>query len=343
MLVNNCGKIIQDRRVYVIAEQRAGELQSASFELMERGGEIASKWEGELYGIVIGSSITGLGNALSRYGADKIYVIDSSLLERYSGKLYAEAILNIIEKKGPQLIMFSATSTGNVVAPHLAAMLQTGFISNCVALRVEKGELLCTKPTYGGKIYSTVIGPQDRPWIVTLRAGKMPTKQRETSVKTEVVNVSPQLSRKDPTKVVDFLEGDLATLSLDEAEIIVAGGRGVGNASNFKLVEQLAEVLGGQVGASRAAVDLGLASSGKLIGLTGKTVGPRLYIACGISGTSYHSLGMKDSEVIVAINTDRNAPIFKFSDVAIIEDIEKVIPVLVKKLRQFMESSGKST
>lgn len=334
-----------NKGIWVLAEQREGELQEISLELMGEGRKISDELGEELCAVVLGNNIEGLAAPLAQHGADKIYLIDSPWLASYSGEPYADVLSNLIRDKAPRAVLCGATSIGGDLAPRLAARLKTGLVSNCVALKLgDDGLLLQTKPTYGGKVHSTIICPNARPQIATVGPGILKIKSVNIPEKAEIIKVAPRFSsQRQRTKTAGVIKADPKTIDLSEAEIIVAGGRGVGSAENFKIIEELADVLGGCVAGSRMAVDAGWVPSDKLVGQTGVTVTPRLYVACGISGALHHTLGMKDSRTIVAINTDGNAPIFKLADLGIIGNLLDVVPTIVEQLRELSRQSEHSS
>ncbi len=330
-----------DKGVWILAEQRQGELEEVSLELLCAGRKIADELGEEICVLIVGNNVVGLADLLAGYGADKIYLLDSPLLAVYCGELYTEALCNFIIEQGPRMFLCAATPVGKNLAPRLAARLKTGLVSDCIILGIgEDGLLLQTKPTHGGKVYSTYICPTARPQMATIRPGVMEIKDQHAARRSEIIPVTPQLNRNEPrTRLKGFVKADPKTIGIDEAEIIVAGGRGVGSAENFRLLEELAESLGGTMAGSLVAVDEGWVSKKKLVGQTGLTVSPKLYISCGISGASHHMLGMKDSEVIIAINRDRHAPIFKVADVGIVGNLLEIVPAMTRKVKASIKSN----
>jgi len=325
--------------VWVIAEQREGQLEEVSLELVSEGRKLSDKLTRHLNAIVVGSDIAELAQSLIHLGADRVWLLDSPLLATYSPELYTDALVPLIEANSPGIVLAGDTSIGRDLAPRLAARLKVGLVTGCTAVSLnQEGLLLHTKPCYEGKASSTVICPEARPQMATIKPGIMDSAVPDQSRTAEIVKLTPQCSGQLKTKVVDFIKADPKTVSLKEAEIIITGGGGIGNAENWYLIEELAELLGASVAASRVAVDAQWATSDRQVGQTGKTVNPRLYVACGVSGAIQHTMGMKDSKLIIAINTDRNAPIFKVADVGIIGDLKEVVPVVVKHLRDLKKS-----
>ncbi|MFC1914400.1 electron transfer flavoprotein subunit alpha/FixB family protein [Chloroflexota bacterium] len=334
-----------DKGMWVLLEQKALEVQEASLEVVSGSRKLADDLKEEVCGVVLGSDIAGIADALTDYGIDKIYLLDSPQLAIYSGEIYTEALANLLQEQNPRMFLCAATSVGKDLAPRIAARLKAGFVSDCVDLGLdEEGLLLQTKPTYGGKVYSTITCPNSAPNVATVRPGVIKMKKLETGNRPEVIPISPQLSQKEPrAKSEGFIKADPKDISLDEAEIVLAGGQGIGSYENFKLLEGLADILGGSIGASLKPVDEGWVDRNRLVGQTGITVNPNLYIACGISGAVHHTLGMKDSKVIIAINKDRYAPIFQVADVGIIGDVKEVIPAITNKLRELKKSTKDNT
>lgn len=325
-----------DKGVWVFIELQEGEIRDVSLELLSEGRKIAGKVGEEVCAVVIGSNIQEQTDRLAHYGADRIYVVENPLCQSYSAELYTQILVTLIREQKPKIVLCGATSIGKDLAPRVAARLQTGLGSGCTSLDLtEEGLLVQTKLAYGGRVSATIACPSTSPQIVTVRPGVMEMESPNTSLEAEVIRVTPQFGEIEPrSRVVDFIRADPKTISLSEADIIVAGGGGAGSREDFRLIEELAEVLGGTVGASRVPVDEGWVPFDKQIGQTGKTVEPNLYIACGISGTIYHTMGMKDSKVIVAINKDRSAPIFKIADMGIVGDLLEVVPAIISLLRE---------
>ncbi len=321
--------------VWVLAEHRQGQLADISLQLVSGGRQLADMLKEDVCAIVAGSENRELADTLASYGADKVYFLDSPQLLRYSGELYVDALSQLIEDESAGIFLCGATLAGRDLAPRLAARLKTGLVTNCVALAMEgEGSLITTKATYGGKVYTKVAYLAPKPHLVTVRPDVFEIKKSSKVKEPEIISLTPRFNGKEPRiKTAGFVKGDPKTIGIEEAEMIVAGGRGVGSADNFRVLEELAEVLGASVAASLQAVDAGWVSSARQVGQTGKVVAPRLYIACGISGASYHTLGMKDSETIIAINTDRHAPIFKLADVGIVGDVLEVVPAITNQLK----------
>lgn len=321
--------------VWVFAEQRGGELNQTVFELLGEGKKLADKLGEKLTALLIGNGVDALTCELGAYGADCVIVADDPLLEDYNTEAYAKVVCDLVRERRPEIMLIGATSLGRDLAPRISARLYTGLTADCTALEIdpETRGLLQTRPAFGGNVMATIITPNHRPQMSTVRPGVMKKAPRDASHRAQVERASVALGASDiHTRVVKTVKELKQTVNLVEAEIIVAGGRGVGSREGFALIEKLAETLGGVVGASRAAVEAGYIGVDHQVGQTGKTVRPRIYIACGISGAIQHRAGMQNSECIIAINKNADAPIFDIADYGIVGDLHKVIPMLIEEL-----------
>ncbi|MGL5616458.1 MAG: electron transfer flavoprotein subunit alpha/FixB family protein [Sarcina sp.] len=325
--------------VWVFAEQREGVLQKVSLEILGEGRKIADKLGVKLTALLLGNNIAGLANELGVHGADEVLVIDNPLLENYTTDGYTKAICEVAKVRKPGILFIGATFIGRDLGPRVAARLSTGLTADCTSLDVEvtNGDLLATRPAFGGNLMATIACPDHRPQMATIRPGvfsKLPVAERDFTV--EEVNVS--LEESDiRTKIVEIVKTNKDIVDISEAQILVSGGRGVGSEENFKLLEELAEVLGGTVAASRAAVEKGWVDKDYQVGQTGKTVRPTIYVACGISGAIQHVAGMQESDMIIAINKDATAPIMKIADYAIVGEIGKVVPEFINQVKRMRE------
>lgn len=325
--------------VWVFAEQREGVLQKVSLEILGEGRKIADKLGVKLTALLLGHDVKDLANDLGKYGADEVLVIDNPLLKNYTTDGYTKAICEVATERKPGILFIGATFIGRDLGPRVAARLSTGLTADCTILDVdvEKGDLLATRPAFGGNLMATIACPDHRPQMATIRPGvfsKLPVEDRE--FKVEEVNVNLQ-ENDIRTKIIEIIKEHKDIIDISEAKILVAGGRGVGSKENFTLLEDLASVLGGTVAASRAAVEKGWIDKEYQVGQTGKTVRPTIYVACGISGAIQHVAGMQDSEVIIAINKDESAPIMKVADYAMVGDINKVLPEFISQIRRMKE------
>jgi electron transfer flavoprotein alpha subunit len=327
--------VSRGKSVWVLAEQSEGRLKDISFEVLSKGRQLADELGEQVSAVAVGSNSQELAETLASYGADKVYLLHSPLLLKYDAELYVEVLSKLFEDENPEVVLCGATLVGRELAPRLAARLKTGLVSECINLALnQEGLLLGTKLTHGGRISSTIVCPTSKPQMATIKPGVMTIAGPNTARKPAVTVITPELSQKEHrTSVKGIVKADPEKISLDEADIIVAGGKGVGSQENFQFLEELAKHLRGVVAGSLGAVDEGWLPRRKLVGQTGTTVAPKLYIACGISGSVYHVLGMRDSEFVIAINKDPNAPIFKVADMGIIGDVVEVISAIIDRLR----------
>jgi electron transfer flavoprotein alpha subunit len=327
--------------LWIYAEQRDGTLMNVALELLGAGRELADILGVPLSAILLGDGTDEIAKQLIHFGADQLYVLDHPLLKQYETNIYTKAIASLIEKYHPEIVLFGATFTGRELAPRLATRLQVGLSADCTELSIDQNRLLVqTKPAFGGNVMAKIIIPNHRPQIATVRPNVMKRLEPQSSRTGQIINVDDiSLQAEDLlTKVIDIVQETESGVNIQEAKIIVSGGFGLGKAENFSLIKELADVLGGAVGASRAVVDADWISSYHLVGQTGKTVQPKLYIACGISGCIQHIVGMQSSEVIIAINKDPNAPIFNIATYGIVGDLVEIVPAITKV---FKEKLGK--
>lgn len=322
--------------VWIIAEQNKGTIQSITYELLGKGKELAEKLNVELCAVLLGNQMEPKCNELISRGAEKVYLLDSPELEQYRNEPYANLIAELITDFKPEIVLCGATSMGRSLVSRVAVKINTGLTADCTGLDIdeERRLLLQTRPAFGGNIMATIICPSHRPQMATVRHKVMKEAEIDKSRKGKVIKISfkPELlfSR---TKVLKVVDEEGAAINLSEADIIVSGGRGLGKPESFPLLHELADLLGGAVGASRAAVDADWISYSHQVGQTGKTVCPKIYIACGISGQIQHLAGMSSADIIIAINKDPDAPIFKVANYGIVGDIFKIIPALIKKIK----------
>lgn len=321
--------------VWVFAEQRDGVIASVAFELLAKARELAKDLNTYVGAVFLGSGITEKAKELIYRGADKVFVVDSIDLQHYIAENYTKAMLGLIGKYKPEIILAGATTTGRSLVSRIAVNIYAGLTADCTGLDIEKDKkiLIQTRPAFGGNIMAQIISPNYRPQMATVRHKVMPEAEADVSRKGEVIQESFEGADKR-IKFLDFIKEAVSTVNLSEANIIVSGGRGLGEAKNFKLIEELAECLGAAVGSSRACVDANWIPYSHQVGQTGRTVCPKIYIACGISGQIQHLVGMQSAKTIIAINKDPAAPIFKVANYGIVGDIFKIIPLLIKKLKQ---------
>ncbi|WIV10422.1 electron transfer flavoprotein subunit alpha/FixB family protein [Proteiniborus sp. MB09-C3] len=323
------------KNVWVFIEQRQGVLQNVSIELLGEGRKIADTLGVELCGVLLGNNVLKLSKELIEYGADKVYVAEDILLEKYTTDGYATVISNMINEFKPEIVLVGATNIGRDLAPRISARVDTGLTADCTQLEVdiETRTLLQTRPAFGGNLMATIVTTEFRPQMSTVRPGVMKKADRQAGRTGEVIVVEPKLMKEHVrTEVIEVIKAAKKGVAIEEADIIVAGGRGLGKAEGFELIKKLADKLGGEVGASRACVDNGWIDQSHQVGQTGKTVRPRIYIACGISGAIQHVAGMHDSDVIIAINKNPEALIFKTAHYGIVGDLYKVIPAIIDEI-----------
>jgi len=322
--------------VWVFAEQRDGELQKVSLELLGKGREIADKLGVELTALLIGHNVEGMSKELAAFGADKVLLADREELAHYSTDGYAKVIADLANAHKPEIIFIGATYIGRDLGPRVAAKLSTGLTADCTALDIdpENNNLMMTRPAFGGNLMATIVCGDNRPQMSTVRPGVFEKLAKDDSKAAVVEKANFELTASDiRTKVLEVKKIVKEVEDIIEADIIVSGGRGVGSKENFAMLKELAEALGGSVAGSRAAVDNGWVDKAVQVGQTGKTVRPTVYVACGISGAIQHLAGMQDSNYIIAINKDADAPIMKAADVALVGDFQKIVPEMVAQFK----------
>ena len=328
------------RGILIYAEVKDSRIHPVSFELLGEGKKLAEKLGVKTEAVLMGAG-EELAQELIEYGADKVYLYSDERLSRPEIGVYTSLLTQLIRKRRPEIFLMGATSWGRTLAPCLAARLKTGLTADCTELDVDmkKRLLLQTRPAFGGNVMATILTPYHRPQMATIRPHVIKKPSPEKGRKGEIEKVEVNWGKLSPlTKLVDFIRVEKEVVDLQEADIIVSGGRGLGKAENFSLIRELASLLGGAVGASRATVDAGWIPSYHQVGQTGKTVQPKLYVAVGISGAIQHLVGMKSSEIIVAINKDPEAPIFQVATYGIVGDLFEVVPLLIKKLKEIKGS-----
>jgi electron transfer flavoprotein alpha subunit/NAD-dependent dihydropyrimidine dehydrogenase PreA subunit len=322
--------------VWVIAEHFRGIIHKVVYQLLGKGRELADKLGTTLTVVLLGDEFDNILEDFGEYGVDEVIYIKSSILKNYYSDLYVDTLSEIIETHKPEIILIGATPTGRDFAPRIAKKLNVGLTADCTGLEIEEESknLLQTRPTFGGNIMATIRTPTSRPQMSTVRPGIF--KKRKTPKKKPKISIIKKdfIEKDSVTKILKIIEKRKENINLEDAEIIVAGGRGVGSKEKFKIVEELAEALGAELGGSRVTIELNWLDQDRQVGQTGKTVRPKLYIACGISGAIQHLVGMENSEIIVAINKDPHAPIFNVAHYGIVGDLHKVIPVLIDEIKK---------
>ncbi|HHW58483.1 MAG TPA: electron transfer flavoprotein subunit alpha/FixB family protein [Clostridia bacterium] len=332
------------KEVWTLAEFRHGKLNPISFELLNRGKNLAQKLNTSLASVVIGYNIKKEDiDELIKRGADKVYVVDDIRLENFMVETYAKVILKLLDEYNPDIFIAAATTIGRTLMPYIAVKKQTGLTADCTVLDIEEEteNLLQTRPAIGGNILATIKTPNTKPQMATVRPHSTKPSPPDKTKKGEVIYKQfDNEAFNAKTKYIKFVKDESQQINIQDAKIIVAGGRGLGKAENFKLIEELADLLGGAVGASRDVVDRGWKTYPHQIGLSGKTVSPALYIAVGISGAIQHIAGMQTSENIIAINKDPEAQIFKISNLGIVGDLHEILPLLIERIKEYKKKGA---
>lgn len=338
--------------VYIFAEQVDGKVSNIACELIGEGKNLAEKLNTEVTAVLIGSGVKGEAEKLGAYGADRVILVDDPELKDYRTEPYTHALSEVINKFKPEIVLIGATAIGRDLGPSTSARVETGLTADCTQLEIgnfpltvpagkedtqKHNQLLMTRPAFGGNTIATIACPNNRPQMATVRPGVMQKRAKEEGRAFELIEFNPGFKPND--RYVDILEvvkkiGD--TVDIMNAKILVSGGRGVGSAENFKILDELAEVLGGEVSCSRAVVDAGWKPQALQVGQTGKTVRPQIYFAIGISGAIQHLAGMEDSDLIIAINKDEDAPIFDVADIGLVGDLNQIVPAFTKQLSAYL-------
>lgn len=324
------------RGVWIFVEHTEGETATVSWELLGAGANLALSLGEELCSVVIGDKVEGLCQESFAYGASRVYLIDAPVFHNYRTETYNKAICYLVKKYKPEILLMGATGLGRDLAGAVATKLNTGLTADCTGLDIDdKGFMLQTRPAFGGNIMATIFTERTRPQMATVRPHVMILPEKDTSRKGEIVRESITIKEEDvAVKVLRIVKDQKAECDLAAAEVIVSGGRGMSSGENFTLLQQLADELGGVVGCSRAVVEAGWMPAERQVGQTGKTVRPKIYIACGISGAIQHLVGMQNSDIIIAINQDRHAPIFEVATYGIVGDIFQVVPAIINNIRE---------
>jgi len=323
--------------VMTIAEHREGEIRKISYELVSEGRRLADSLGQELTALLLGSDIKDEAAAFGHYGADKVLVADDPRLATYTTDAYVSVIAELVKANDPAILLLGASVQGKDLAARLSARLGVGMAQDCTAFSMENGNLVAMRPIYAGKTYAKVSFADSWPQMATARPNVMAMNEPDASKSADIVDAAYTLDDSVlKTKVVDVMREESGKVDLTEADKIVSGGRGMKGPENYKILEDLAEVIGASVGASRSAVDAGWRPHVDQVGQTGKVVSPNLYIACGISGAIQHLAGMSTSKFIVAINKDPDAPIFQKADYGVVEDLFKVVPPLTEEIKKII-------
>ena len=338
--------------VFVFAQQVDNVLDGVAFELLGKGKDLAKDLDTDVTAVLIGSGIKGLADQLAEYGADRVIVVDDPELKDYRTEPYAHALASVINEYKPEIMLVGATAIGRDLGPTVSARVKTGLTADCTVLEIgdfplvavpgkeadqKHKQLLMTRPAFGGNTIATIACPDNRPQMATVRPGVMQKIAPIAGAKANIVEFNPGFTPNNRyVEILNIVKAVKNTANIMDAKILVSGGRGVGSKENFKLLEDLAEVLGGTVSCSRAVVENGWLPVDLQVGQTGKTVRPQIYFAIGISGAIQHVAGMEDSDLIVAINKDEDAPIFDVADYGLVGDLNKIVPALTAALKAEM-------
>jgi len=334
--------------VFIYAQQVDGVLDNISFELLGKAKELAAKLDTQVTAVLIGSDVKGLTDSLAEYGADRVILIDDPELKDYRTEPYTHALASAINEYKPDVMLVGATAIGRDLGPRVSARVATGLTADCTVLEIgdfplnaipgkeqKHNQLLMTRPAFGGNTIATIACPDNRPQMATVRPGVMQKIAPVSGAKAEVIEFNPGFTPDNKyVEILEIVKEVSNVADIQDASILVSGGRGVGSAENFKLLDDLAEAIGGTVSCSRAVVDNGWKPKELQVGQTGKTVRPKLYFAIGISGAIQHTAGMEESDVIIAINKDETAPIFDVADYGIVGDLNKIVPALTEKIKE---------
>ncbi len=337
----------QYKGVFIYAQQVDGEISPIAFELLGKAKDLAADLDTDVTAVLLGSKIKGLADQLTEYGADRVIVVDDPVLEVYRTEPYAQALTAVINEYKPEIMLVGATAIGRDLGPRVSARVGTGLTADCTKLEIgdfplnplpgkeqKHNQLLMTRPAFGGNTIATIACPDNRPQMATVRPGVMQKIDPVKGAKAEVVEFNPELKENNCyVEILDIVKEVAEVADIQQAKILVSGGRGVGSKENFKILQDLADALGGTVSCSRAVVDNGWMPKDLQVGQTGKTVRPNVYFAIGISGAIQHTAGMEESDIIIAINKDESAPIFDVADYGIVGDLNKIVPLITEAVK----------
>ena len=341
--------------VYVFAQQVDNEVSSIALQLIGKGKDLAKDLNTTVTAVLVGSNVMGLTEILGEYGADRVIVVDDPELKEYRTEPYTHALSSVIEKYKPDVFLIGATAIGRDLGPRVCARIHTGLTADCTQLDIgdfplvptpgkeqKHNQLLMTRPAFGGNTIATIACPEFRPQMATVRPGVMQKLPREAGRKAEIEEFNPGFVPNEKyVEIMEVVKAVSNVADIMDAKILVSGGRGVGSPENFKILDELAEAIGGTVSCSRAVVDAGWKPKDLQVGQTGKTVRPHVYFAIGISGAIQHVAGMEESDIIIAINKDESAPIFDVADYGVVGDLNKIVPVLTQKIKEAKAAAGK--
>ena len=323
--------------IYVVAEQRDGELQKVGIELVGEASRLAAELGQKVVAVLLGYNIKGKADILIQHGADEVVVVDHPMLKEYVTEPYTKALYEVIKKCDPEIMLYGASSIGRDLAPRVSARVHTGLTADCTKLTIDPdSKLLCmTRPAFGGNIMATILCENHRPQMATVRPGVMKALPKDISRTGNIKEVEVEFKDEDMNVTIkEVVKQSKKATDITEAKYLVSGGRGIGSPEAFGMLKELADILGGEISSSRANVDAGWISRDRQVGQTGKTVRPELYLACGISGAIQHVAGMEGSELIIAINKNNTAPIFDVADLGIVGDVKVIIPKLTEAIKK---------
>ncbi|MGL5651423.1 MAG: electron transfer flavoprotein subunit alpha/FixB family protein [Paraclostridium sp.] len=321
--------------VMVFVEQRSGKIQNVSLELLGKGRELADKINSKLSAVLLGHNIENLSEELIQYGADEVVYVEDENLDVYLTSTYTKALTEVINKKNSDIVLVGATTIGRDLAPRVSATIGTGLTADCTSLEIDEENqgLLMTRPAFGGNIMATIICPNHRPQMSTVRPGVMKKLEKDITRTGNVEKIDVKfLEDYKNVQVLKYVKENIKKVNIEDAKVLISAGRGIGSKENMDALYELADLLGAEVSASRAVVDAGWIDKSRQVGQTGKTVRPDVYIACGISGAIQHLAGMEESEYIIAINNNSDAAIFEVADLSLVGDVNKVIKNLIQEL-----------
>lgn len=323
--------------VFVFVQQLDSSITGVSFELIGKAKELAKDLATDVTAVVMGDKIKALADELAVYGADRVIVIDDPALKEYTTEPYTHAMDQVIKEFKPEIVLFGATAIGRDLAPRVSARVKTGLTADCTKLEVdeETKNLRMTRPAFGGNLMATILCPEHRPQMATVRPGVMKKAKKNPDAKAEVIEFKPVFEKNNNyVEVLEVIKKESNKIDIQDAKILVSGGRGVGSKENFALLQDLAEAINGTVSSSRASVDANWVEKDRQVGQTGKTVRPDVYFAIGISGAIQHLAGMQESDYIIAVNKDETAPIFDVADYGVVGDLNKILPILTEQIKE---------
>lgn len=347
-------KVEECKDVFIFAQQVDNKINNIAYELLGKAKDLAADLGQQVVAVLIGSDVKGLADSLAQYGADKVIVVDDPELKEYRTEPYAHALSTVIEQYKPEIMLIGATAIGRDLGPRVAARIHTGLTADCTQLDIgdfplnpvpgqeqKKNQLLMTRPAFGGNTIATIACPDFRPQMATVRPGVMQKREADKNAKANVEECKIEFTPNNKyAEILEVVKSVSNVADIADAKILVSGGRGVGSPENFKILEELAEAIGGTVSCSRAVVDSGWKPKEMQVGQTGKTVRPHVYFAIGISGAIQHVAGMEESDIIIAINKDESAPIFDVADYGVVGDLNQIVPELTKQIKEAMAAKA---